>query len=314
MGLFDRLYYGKAGKRDYSEMDMPKNRISLFFMVLKDHVFDLIKVNLMQLIFWIPFLLWTYINLAAVQCIDTETVLSHADGAAELLSAISGYLMMWLIGLIPCIAITGPSSAGAAYVMRNWARDQHAFLFSDFKDAFKSNWKQALGVSALTSVVPLVAYTAVSYYGEMTKGSAVMFVPLMLVLSATLIYIVMLPLLYPMMVGYELSFGNLIKNAFLMGAARLPQMLLARLITAVPVIALLMGIYAGNGIVLMIVSLYYLLFGFALSRLVYASFANGVFDKYLNPHIEGAQVGQGLRPQSEDDELPDEDDEDEEDE
>ena len=70
-----------------------------------------------------------------------------------------------------------------------------------------------------------------------------------------------------------------------------------------------MGIYAGNGIVLMIVSLYYLLFGFALSRLVYASFANGVFDKYLNPHIEGAQVGQGLRPQSEDDELPDEDDE-----
>ena len=83
MGLFDRLYYGKAGKRDYSEMDMPKNRISLFFMVLKDHVFDLIKVNLMQLIFWIPFLLWTYINLAAMQSIDTETVLSHADGAAR---------------------------------------------------------------------------------------------------------------------------------------------------------------------------------------------------------------------------------------
>ena len=51
-----------------------------------------------------------------------------------------------------------------------------------------------------------------------------------------------------------------------------------------------MGIYAGNGIVLMIVSLYYLLFGFALSRLVYASFANGVFDKYLNPHIEGRSV------------------------
>jgi len=158
MGFFDRMYYGKAGKRDYSEMDMPKNRVSLFFMVLKDHVFDLVKVNLMQVIFWIPFLLWTYINLAAVQSIDTETVLAGADGAADLMSAISGYAMMWLIGLIPCIAITGPSSAGAAYIMRNWARDQHAFLFSDFKDAFKSNWKQALGVSALTSIVPVVAW------------------------------------------------------------------------------------------------------------------------------------------------------------
>ena len=47
MSLFDRLYYGKAGKRDYSEMDMPKTRVSLFFLVLKDHFFDLIKVNLL---------------------------------------------------------------------------------------------------------------------------------------------------------------------------------------------------------------------------------------------------------------------------
>ena len=52
MGFFDRLYYGKAGKRDYSEMDMPKTRISLFFLVFKDHIFDLVKVNAMQLVFW----------------------------------------------------------------------------------------------------------------------------------------------------------------------------------------------------------------------------------------------------------------------
>ena len=80
MGFFDRMYYGKAGKRDYSEMDMPKNRVSLFFMVLKDHVFDLVKVNLMQVIFWIPFLLWTYINLAAVQSIFN---VSPTDGQAS---------------------------------------------------------------------------------------------------------------------------------------------------------------------------------------------------------------------------------------
>ena len=116
MGLFDRLYYGKAGKRDYSEMDMPKNRISLFFMVLKDHVFDLIKVNLMQLIFWIPFLLWTYINLAAVQSIDTETVLSHADGAAELCPApLPGELLERVrrtaVAAHRCLGLTGYSRA-----------------------------------------------------------------------------------------------------------------------------------------------------------------------------------------------------------
>ena len=311
MGFFDRMYYGKAGKRDYSEMDMPKNRVSLFFMVLKDHVFDLVKVNLMQVIFWIPFLLWTYINLVAVQSIDTETVLAGADGAADLMSAISGYATMWLIGLIPCIAITGPSSAGAAYIMRNWARDQHAFLFSDFKDAFKSNWKQALAVSAVTSVVPVVAYTAANYYGSLAKGNMLLLLPLMVVFSATLMFALMLPLLYPMMVGYELSFKNLMKNAFLMSAARLPHMLLARLITLIPIAVLVFGVLAGNGIAILVISLYYLLFGFALSRLIYASFANGVFDKYLNPHIEGAQVGQGLRPHTDEDDADDEDDEEE---
>lgn len=315
MGLFDRLYYGKAGQKDYSEMDMPKNRVSLFFLVLKDHFFDLVKVNLLQVIFWVPFLLWTYINFAAIQSIDALALLEQENGSTELLSAMTGYLTMWLLGLIPCVAITGPSSAGAAYIMRNWARDQHAFLFSDFKDAFKSNWKQALPVSVISALVPILAYTAMAYYGQLAAYNMAMIVPLIVVLSATLIWALMLPLLYPLMVGYELRMKDLMKNAFLMAAARLPQMLLARLLTFVPIAILFMGMYAGNGLVVIAVSLYYLLFGFALSRLIYASVANGIFDKYLNPHIEGASVNMGLRPQTEEDLLLDEeDDEDEDDE
>ena len=314
MGFFDRLYYGKAGKRDYSEMDMPKNRVSLFFLVLKDHFFDLIKVNFLQVIFWIPFLLWTYVNMAAVQTIDAQTMLAEEAGAQQLVSTIASYLVMWMIGLIPCLAITGPSSAGAAYVMRNWARDQHAFLLSDFKDAFKSNWKQALGVSVITALVPALAYTAMAYYGGMATRSPIMLLPLIVVFSATLMWTLMLPLLYPMMVGYELRFGAMLKNAFLMSSARLPQMLLVRLVTFVPVGALLMGLYMGSALTILIVSLYYLLFGFAFSRLLYASVANGVFDRFLNPHIEGAVVGQGLRPQSEEDELLDDDDDEDEEE
>ena len=314
MSFFDRYFYGKAGKRDYSEMDMPKNRVSLFFLVLKDHFFDLIKINFLQLVFWLPFLIWTYINMMAIQTIDAQPMLEMENGVQQLMSTMGSYLMMWLIGLIPCTAITGPSSAGAAYVMRNWARDQHAFLFSDFKDAFKSNWKQALPVSVITALVPVLAYTAVVYYGMLASSNTLMLIPLVLVFSATLMWVLMLPLLYPMMIGYELSFKYLIKNAFLMAAATLPQMVLCRLITLIPVAALLLGVYFGNGIVLLVVSLYYLLFGFAFSRLLYASVANGVFDKYLNPHIEGAQVGMGLRPADADELLDDEDDEDESDE
>lgn len=312
MSLFERLYYGKAGKRDYSEMDMPKTRVSLFFLVLKDRFFDLIKLNLLQVIFWIPLMIWTFVNLVVIQNIDANAILAGENGAQSFINTMSGYLVTWLIGLIPCIAITGPSSAGAAYVMRNWARDQHAFLFSDFKDAFKSNWKQALPVSVITALIPVLAYTAIAYYGTLAASNAIMLLPLILVMSATLMWVLMLPLLYPMMIGYMLSFKHLVKNAFLMAAARLPQMIVARLITLIPVAILLTGLYIGNVIMILCVSLYYILIGFAFSRLVYASFANGVFDKFLNPHIEGAQVNQGLRPHSDEDDILDDDDEDEE--
>ena len=115
----------------------------------------------------------------------------------------------------------------------------------------------------------------------------------------------MLPLLYPMMVGYELRLKDIIKNAFIMSAARFPRMVLARLITLIPIAVLFAGLFVGNGIVVLVIVFYYLLFGFAFSRLVYASFANGIFDRYLNPHIEGAEVRAGLRPLSEEDEILD---------
>ncbi len=313
MGIFDRFYYGKAGKRDYSEMDMPKTRVALFFLVLKDHFFDLMKVNLMQVVFYIPLIIWTALNIMAIQTIDYAAMLEMENGGAQIVASMTSYLAMWLIGLIPCIAITGPSSAGAAYIMRNWARDDHAFIFADFKDAFKENWKPALAVSVITGLLPLVLYTCVTYYSQMAANNVIMIVPLVFVISVALMWTLMLPTLYPLMIGYRLRLRDVIKNSFLLAAARLPHMALARLITLIPIVILLMGLYIGNLWMMLGVLLYYLVFGLAFSKLVYASFANGAFDKYLNPHIEGATVNQGLRPHmDEDDILDDEDEEDEE--
>ncbi len=292
MGIFDRFYYGRAGKRDYSETDMPDNRFSLFMLVLKDHFFDLIKVNFLQLPFWIPFILWSCLNLFALQSTDLQS------GEAALQSVFSGYILTWLLGLIPCIAITGPSTAGAAYVMRNWSKDQHAFLFSDFKDAFRGNWKQALAVSAITSIVPAALYAAYKFYGMLISTNTLMYVPLIATLSFGLFYTLMLPLIYPMMVGYELKLVNIFRNAFLMTAAKLPRMILTRLLAAGPLLILSIGLMNGNPAVFIADLLYYCLIGYSLTRLIYASVANSLFDLYLNPKIEGARVREGLRPAS----------------
>ena len=56
---------------------------------------------------------------------------------------------------------------GLSYVTRNWARDEHAFPWGDFKDAVKDNWKQALGVSAITAILPFVLYICYIFYNQM---------------------------------------------------------------------------------------------------------------------------------------------------
>ena len=52
--------------------------------------------------------------------------------------------------------------------------------------------------------------------------------------------------------------------------------------------------------------LYYIFFGYGLSRFITASYTNAQFDKYINSRIEGAKVNQGLAEPEEDEEEKEE--------
>ena len=122
-----------------------------------------------------------------------------------------------------------------AYVTRNWARDEHAFAWSDFKDAVKANWKQSLIISAITSVVPVIVYTSWNFYGELANTQGVVFmVPQMLVVTIAIVWMLSLVFMYPIIVQYEIKTVGLIKNGLMLAIARLPQTVGIRLVTLVP--------------------------------------------------------------------------------
>lgn len=302
-GFFNRLYYGKAGKADYTPDDLPSNRFQLFFEVLRVRFWSLCRVNLMQVVFWLPVIVWTYINVLALQGIYVQMIEAGEEALLGLWDQLLSLVQTYLFILFPLVAITGPSSAGAAYVTRNWARDQHSFVWSDFKDAMRDNWKQALVVSTITGALPFVACVGFTFYGQMAQQSALFYVPQVLLTLMCILWTLMLPLLYPLMVGYKLTLRDLLRNGLLLAMARLPQMVAVRLLTAIPLIVLCVNmVFWMNTIVMLVVAAYYLFFGHAMARLIYASVANGFFDRYINPHIEGAQVGRGLRHDDDDDE------------
>ena len=57
----------------------------------------------------------------------------------------------------------GPATAGITYIMRNFAREEHAWIWSDFKDTFKANFKQASAVYLINLVMLVVGYVALMF-------------------------------------------------------------------------------------------------------------------------------------------------------
>ena len=220
-------------------------------------------------------------------------------------SGVTSNLSLTLLIMIPLIGLAGVGSTGQMYVLRNWARDEHAFMWQDYKAAIKANWKQGLAVGLLNGASIFLTYIAYMTYGDMAANSSQFFIiPQMLMVVLLIVWWMMNEIIFPMMVTYEMSLRQLIRNSAIMVVAKLPLSFAVLLGSVLlPILILFLVPYLAISVLALI--LIYGLFGFSLTGFVYASYANSLFDKFLNPRIEGAEVNKGLR-------SPDDDDDDEE--
>ncbi len=304
--FLNNYYYGKSGKGDYRKGDLPKNRWQQFWEMLRIRLAGLFRMNLMTAIAFLPVMYVLVITLNALFAhlvVVTEVAADPGAASSEYLkiyenraSGLYSILFTGCLMLIPAIAITGPVQAGMAYVTRNWARDEHAFVWSDFLDAVKGNWKQALGVSLITGLMPLIVLVCYQFYGAMAGNSPFFIVPQMLAVGLGLIWALALAYLYPMLVTYRMGFGTLLRNSLLLAVGRLPHTAGARLAMLAPgILAFAVSVLSPYWMyAVMALAGYYLLIGNALARFVYAALANAMFDRFINPRIPGAQVNRGL--------------------
>ena len=333
--MMNNYYYGKSGKGDFRKEDLPQNRRQLFTDTLKVRLSALCRINLLYMLIFLPAMLVIMFHFTSMLSYTSRRVMieqsadyaSYAqqftaeDNAAETpvseeqyneiknsdrnyaddLKSVLYHLLIWLI---PCLAITGPFTAGLSYVTRNWARDEHAFIWSDFKDALKENWKTSLVLSVITSVIPLLVFLGWETYGQMASRNTIMIIPQVLVVMVAVIWAISITYMHPLAVSYELKTKDVIRNGLLLGVARLPMSVGIRLLHCLPVlIGALMILFWNPMYGMLIVFAYYVLIGFSLSRFVTASYTNAVFDRFINPRIEGAKVDRGLyKPDDEEEE------------
>ena len=306
--MMNRFYYGKSGQGDFSKEDLPQNRWQLFWAMLKVRFAALFRLNLLYMIAWIP----AIIVIGRCLMMAYSGLASVAEGGQEQLANFGEFLnslvMQTLVFLVPAITVTGPATAGVAYVTRNCARDEHAFLWSDFRDAVKANWKQALLTSFITGMVPLLMYVCVQFYGQMAETSWLFMLPQGICIVVGVLWMCSLMYMYPQMVTYQINYRGLVRNSLIMTIGRLPQTVGLKLLSLLPALICAVVCFVTPYIpyALLIYGVYYVLIGFALSRFVGASYSNAVFDRYINPNVEGAEVNRGLYLEDEDEE-PEED-------
>ena len=304
--LMNNFYYGKSGKGDYTPENLPQNRWELFWEMLRVRFSALIRLNLMYMLCWLPTMAVLFIGVMSFLTnlngmVDGTVTMSLQEVAVSTLSPT-------LLLLVPCIAITGPFTAGACYVTRNWARDEHSFIWSDFKDAVKENWKQSLVISLITGIIPVMVYVCWNFYGSMAADNALMVVPQVFTMMLGVLWSIAVTYFYPLIVCYKLRMRDVFRNGFLLAVARLPMSIGIRLLHCVPMIlAIALMMFVNPTWVVLGILLYYVVIGFGLSRFITASFTNGVFDKYINTRIEGAQVNRGMyTPEDDEDDEYDE--------
>lgn len=283
--------------------DEPKKSAPVrFFEVLWRKLSKLVQLNL---IFMIPFLVVVALMVGIFIMPAT-----HLFFQTALLGVVDLYILYAMP--VPLILLS-PFTAGLAYVTRNFAREEHAFVWSDFWDAVKGNWKASL----LNGVIVYVAYVVLSFsiffYSNQMSSNWLFAIPFGICCMLGIMMLFAQYYIPVMIVTFDLKLRHIYKNAFIFSILGLLRNLM---ITAV-LVAIIVGILFCPGNFLAIPLMLLILFIFSFISYLSSFATYSLIDKYLiqpfykkeaEANDSKVRVAEGETFSFETDELDDEDD------
>jgi uncharacterized membrane protein YesL len=295
-GLFD---YNKPGPGVPKDAP-PKSPFIVFFQILQRKFWNFIKVNMMFFVFNLPAvilgmlaMLFLFPNILPDAMSDPEILLNDT---------ILKFILLTIMMCLPMVTV-GPAQAGFTYIMRNYSREEHAFLWGDFKDTAIKNMKQSLIVGTINFLATfLMLFSIRAYYALITQAQIPQIVGLIGISVMGVMFLLfacMSMYIYPVMITFDLSIKNLYKNSFIFAVIKFLPNIGILLLCAFIVLLSFGMIIPFNPIIGFVpyIFLTYSLIGFITNFYAYPK-----LKKYMISRIE-----------DEEDEEEDDDDEDEED-
>lgn len=286
MKIIDRLVNGSG-----EEQLLPATRREAFRFYGKEYFGRLVLSSAVGSLFFLPALLWLYVmNYAKAKTVAAMDA-SAPGYAAELLAYRKSFTLTTYGVLILLMAVFFAGLAGCFSLAKRMSMGERA-KFSEFWQGIRQNGVRFLFFGAVFGTVLLVvrmnwlSYASSSGFlaGLFTCGAV-----LLLILTGLL-------LLYCMTqtVIYHVTFGQMLKNAFLLSFARFFRNLGIVALAAAPVLAVLLIPSPFQLIGLLLLSVFYP--GF--SALLLVNYCLSVYDRTINPSLGEEYVGRGLARQA----------------
>ncbi len=305
-GFITRLLEGKEKSEEYARSTLPTNRWQLFWDIFKGNFGKIFKVNVLTLIFFIPLVAVLLLGGVYEDSMGITypfgaslgigyPAMPNTQGLSEWLTVQSEFILY--LGVLVTAFIAAVGLAGGMYVVRNMVWTEGIFVANDFWRGVKLNYKNAMQTAVFFCVILLLGKSAINISEfTMATGSVTKFQEIMLTVSQVTSYVfIALALMMSFWmialgVNYKMRFLVMLKNAFLMTVGTLPQTVFFIALSLLPLLLFLIG----WNFLTVVAVIMCLLFGLAYALLVWLDFAQWVFDKYINPKIEGAKVGRGV--------------------
>ena len=295
-GFFGFMNYNKEGKGVNPE-DLDRGPLPTFFGILGRKFWKLIPINLLYVLFSLPALVLaffgsSYLVQAIFPGLDMTLVESAAGAAKDAddalvlqvfeMTIIFFLFAMMLAGL--ALIIIGPVHAGIVYVLRNYSREEHSFIWSDFKEHALSNLKQSLASSIISLLVTVVFVVNLYFYrqSDFVSNDMIRSILLTVIVLMFAIWCIMQMYLYPMMVTFKLTLKQMYKNSFFFAILKLPMNILMLFLS---LILMLIGpallLFTNVGVAFIVAVFWYLLLAFAINILMITFYAYRGLDKYM---------------------------------
>ena len=230
---------GNPNVRGIQKNDPEKRVFFEFTDIYGLRFFKIMGLSLLYFFTSIPFYILTTLvvvfifQLFATAAPETIMFLLGVETFTDSVYLTASTVFSGIIAVFICVFFgAGPTTAGFHFVLRNYVRHDHAWIFSDFFGKTFKNFGQALLVWLFSMIGLVLLSVAWIFYSSM--GGVFSF--LVYVVYFFLLVFVMLHIyIYQLMVTFKLGIKDLYKNALLMAFGGFSQNFLTLLIVLIVV-------------------------------------------------------------------------------